>query len=294
MHARSGDKGGDANLGVWVRDREAWEWLQSTLTIDELRRLLPETRQLAISRYELPNLGAVNFVLRGLLGTGATSTLRLDAQAKALGEWLRSRSIKVPHALVRPQPVRACDMGSTNTYEAYNAIEKRLAPRLEAFVRTSHYAELSAILAKPAPPSPHPRRRGGAGPAYGQPARRHRRQAAAPPDRRTRPRGPPTPPRTGRLRRTSGEATGDADTARPTPHGRPTPRSRSNATPGRTRDSIKLAAGVRSPRRRPHAERRDLATRPRRNCGATATTTSATDRRCSSCSASSPATTCST
>ena len=98
MHARSGDKGGDANLGVWVRDRAAWDWLTSTLTVDELRRLLPETRQLAISRYELPNLGAVNFVLRGLLGTGATSTLRLDAQAKALGEWLRSRSIKVPRA----------------------------------------------------------------------------------------------------------------------------------------------------------------------------------------------------
>jgi Acyclic terpene utilisation family protein AtuA len=100
VHARSGDKGGDANLGVWVRDRAAGEWLQSTLTIDELRRLLPETRQLAISRYELPNLGAVNFVLRGLLGTGATSTLRLDSQAKALGEWLRARSIKVPRALV--------------------------------------------------------------------------------------------------------------------------------------------------------------------------------------------------
>ncbi|PWU45887.1 exopolyphosphatase [Micromonospora globispora] len=101
VHARSGDKGGDANLGVWVRDREAWEWLRSTLTVDELRRLLPETRELAISRYELPNLGAVNFVLRGLLGTGATSTLRLDAQAKALGEWLRSRSTKVPRSLVK-------------------------------------------------------------------------------------------------------------------------------------------------------------------------------------------------
>jgi hypothetical protein len=52
------------------------------------------------SRYELPNLGAVNFVLQGLLGAGATSTLRLDAQAKALGEWLRSRTTKVPRALV--------------------------------------------------------------------------------------------------------------------------------------------------------------------------------------------------
>jgi hypothetical protein len=100
VHARSGDKGGDANLGVWVRDPAAGEWLQSTLTVEELRRLLPETRQLAVSRYELPNLGAVNFVVQGLLGTGATSSLRLDAQAKALGEWLRSRSINVPRALL--------------------------------------------------------------------------------------------------------------------------------------------------------------------------------------------------
>ena len=100
VHARSGDKGGDANVGVWVRDAQAWEWLRSTLTVDELRHLLPETRALPIERYELPNLGAVNFVIRGLLGTGATSSLRLDAQAKALGEWLRSRSIKVPKSLV--------------------------------------------------------------------------------------------------------------------------------------------------------------------------------------------------
>jgi Acyclic terpene utilisation family protein AtuA len=101
VHARSGDKGGDANLGVWVRDPQAWEWLRSTLTVDELRHLLPETRELVISRYEMPNLGAVNFLIRGLLGTGATSTLRLDAQAKALGEWLRSRTTKVPRSLVK-------------------------------------------------------------------------------------------------------------------------------------------------------------------------------------------------
>lgn len=96
VHARSGDKGGDANLGVWVRDREAWDWLRATLTVDELHRLLPETRELAITRYELPHLGALNFLIRGLLGDGATSSLRLDAQAKALGEWLRSRTTQGP------------------------------------------------------------------------------------------------------------------------------------------------------------------------------------------------------
>jgi Acyclic terpene utilisation family protein AtuA len=100
VHARSGDKGGDANVGVWVRDGHAWEWLESTLTVDELRILLPETRDLPIVRYELPKLGAVNFLIRGLLGTGATSSLRLDAQAKALGEWLCARSTKVPRSFV--------------------------------------------------------------------------------------------------------------------------------------------------------------------------------------------------
>ena len=109
VHARSGDKGGDANLGVWARDRQAWEWLKSTLTLEELRRLLPETRELAISRYELPNLGAINFLIRGLLGTGATSSLRLDSQAKALGEWLRARSTKVPKSLVDSQHQESTD-----------------------------------------------------------------------------------------------------------------------------------------------------------------------------------------
>jgi hypothetical protein len=100
VHTRSGDKGGDANVGVWVRDPDAWQWLQSTLTVEELRRLLPEIGELPVTRYELRNLGALNFVISGLLGEGATSTLRLDAQAKALGEWLRSRTVKVPRTLV--------------------------------------------------------------------------------------------------------------------------------------------------------------------------------------------------
>jgi hypothetical protein len=102
LHAEIHWFGGAVFLSrVWVRNRAAWEWLTSILTVDELRRLFPETRDLAISRYELPNLGAVNFVLQGLLGTGATSTLRLDAEAKALGEWLRARNTKVPRPLVK-------------------------------------------------------------------------------------------------------------------------------------------------------------------------------------------------
>jgi hypothetical protein len=96
--ARSGDKGGDANLGVWVRTDEAYDWLSSFLTVEKLKELLPEAGE--VDRYELPNLRALNFVLRGLLGEGVASSTRFDPQAKALGEWLRARHVDIPEALL--------------------------------------------------------------------------------------------------------------------------------------------------------------------------------------------------
>ncbi|MFO7191932.1 acyclic terpene utilization AtuA family protein [Thermocrispum sp.] len=98
--ARSGDKGGDANVGVWVRTEAAWRWLATTLTVDEFRRLLPETADLPVRRYLLPNLKAMNFVVSGLLGQGVASQARFDPQAKALGEWLRSRHVDIPEELL--------------------------------------------------------------------------------------------------------------------------------------------------------------------------------------------------
>jgi Acyclic terpene utilisation family protein AtuA len=98
--ARSGDKGGDANVGVWVRDDQAWPWLAATLTVHKLRELLPETARLAVTRYLLPNLRAVNFVIDGILGDGVAAGARFDPQAKALGEWLRARSVDVPESLL--------------------------------------------------------------------------------------------------------------------------------------------------------------------------------------------------
>jgi hypothetical protein len=98
--ARSGDKGGDANLGVWARTEAGHAWLRGFLTVDELRRLLPETSGLEIERYELPRLRAVNFVIRGLLGQGVAASTRFDPQAKALGEWLRSRVVPIPEELL--------------------------------------------------------------------------------------------------------------------------------------------------------------------------------------------------
>ncbi|TDD90990.1 DUF1446 domain-containing protein [Saccharopolyspora karakumensis] len=98
--ARSGDKGGNANVGVWVRTEQQWRWLAHALTVDRLRTLLPETAELPITRTVLPNLRALNFVVEGILGEGAASQARFDPQAKGLGEWLRSRHIDVPEALL--------------------------------------------------------------------------------------------------------------------------------------------------------------------------------------------------
>jgi hypothetical protein len=98
--ARSGDKGGDANLGVWARNDNSYAWLRDFLTVDRLRELLPETAGQEIDRYELPNLRALNFVVYGLLGRGVAASTRFDPQAKALGEWLRSRLVDMPEELL--------------------------------------------------------------------------------------------------------------------------------------------------------------------------------------------------
>ena len=98
--ARSGDKGGNANLGVWARSDEGWGWLAHELTVDRVRALLPEVRGLEVRRYELPNLRALNFVVVGLLGEGVASSTLSDPQAKALGERLRATVVDLPVTLV--------------------------------------------------------------------------------------------------------------------------------------------------------------------------------------------------
>ena len=104
VHARSGDKGGDANIGVWAMDAAARPdrvaWLLDFLTADRVRTLLPETAGLDVEVFALPNLGAVNVLVHGLLGEGVAASARFDPQAKALGEWLRSRYVDVPEALL--------------------------------------------------------------------------------------------------------------------------------------------------------------------------------------------------
>jgi Acyclic terpene utilisation family protein AtuA len=98
--ARSGDKGGDANVGLWATSPRVYAWLRRYLTTGRFRELLTEAAAMPVDRYELPNLLAVNFVVHGLLAPGVSATTRPDAQAKGLGEYLRSRIVTVPAGLV--------------------------------------------------------------------------------------------------------------------------------------------------------------------------------------------------
>jgi hypothetical protein len=106
VHARSGDKGGDANLGLWVShdDHPAYDarvlWLLDLVSPDFVRGLLPETAGHEIEVFALPNLGGVNVVVHGLLGQGVAASTRFDPQAKGLGEWARSRYVDLPEELL--------------------------------------------------------------------------------------------------------------------------------------------------------------------------------------------------
>src|SRR6266542_1090015 len=98
--ARSGDKGGDANVGVWARSAAGYAWLERFLDVPRFKQLVAEAEPLTVRRYELPNLLALNFVVEGLLGEGVAASTRFDPQAKTLGEYLRSRYVDLPEALL--------------------------------------------------------------------------------------------------------------------------------------------------------------------------------------------------
>ncbi len=100
--ARSGDKGGNANVGVWVRSEEEFSWLDRYLTAERLAELVPAVAGLPVQRHRLPNLRALNFVIAGLLGRGVAASTRLDPQAKALGEEVRAAIADVPARFLAP------------------------------------------------------------------------------------------------------------------------------------------------------------------------------------------------
>lgn len=97
--ARSGDKGGNANVGIWAKTPGAYNYLSHFLTIDRFKLLYPDLAPYPIERYAFSNLRALNFVIRGLLGDGVSSSTRIDPQAKTLGEYIRARIIEIPKAI---------------------------------------------------------------------------------------------------------------------------------------------------------------------------------------------------
>lgn len=98
--ARSGDKGGNANVGLWARSEAGYAWLAEFLTVAKFKAMLPEAAALEVRRFAFPNLRALNFVVVGLLGEGVSSSIRPDPQAKSLGEYLRSRVVGIPQSLL--------------------------------------------------------------------------------------------------------------------------------------------------------------------------------------------------
>ncbi|MDI6910750.1 acyclic terpene utilization AtuA family protein [Nocardioides sp.] len=106
VHARSGDKGGDANLGLWVVNDGSGKydarvtWLAKLISERMVRELVPEAADLEVEVHVLPNLGGVNVLIRGLLGDGVAASTRFDPQAKGLGEWVRSRMVHVQEGLL--------------------------------------------------------------------------------------------------------------------------------------------------------------------------------------------------
>jgi len=119
LGARSGDKGGNANLGLWARSEQAYAWMSATLTVERLKELLGEVRDLDIERHEFPNLLGLNFVIYGLLGDGVASSTRIDGQAKSLGEFLRAKVADVPVSLLEaaPAPVDRRPLSSYSIYQ---------------------------------------------------------------------------------------------------------------------------------------------------------------------------------
>ena len=103
--ARSGDKGGNANVGVWARSDLGYAWLERFLTVERFKELIPEARPLLVERFELPNLRALNFVVHGILGEGVAASTRQDPQAKSLGEYLRAKHVDLPAVLLVDVPI---------------------------------------------------------------------------------------------------------------------------------------------------------------------------------------------
>ena len=94
-HTRSGDKGDTANIGVIAYDERHYRVLLREVTPERVKLHFGDRVKGKVTRYELPNLGALNFLLDGALGGGGTLSLRVDAQGKTYGSGLLSLEIEI-------------------------------------------------------------------------------------------------------------------------------------------------------------------------------------------------------
>ena len=99
--ARSGDKGGCANLGVWAKTDLSYSFLYNFLTVEKLKELLPDLNNYEIDRYDLPNIKSLNFYIHGILEDGVSSNNKKDGQAKSLGEYLRAKIVDLPISIIK-------------------------------------------------------------------------------------------------------------------------------------------------------------------------------------------------
>lgn len=98
-HARSGDKGDTANIGVIAYRDEYYPFLKDFLTVERVKKHFTDICKGAVERFELPNICALNFLLHNALGGGGTQTLRHDAQGKTLSTAMLRMEIEVPNEL---------------------------------------------------------------------------------------------------------------------------------------------------------------------------------------------------
>ena len=94
-HGRSGDKGNDCNIGVIARKEEWYPLIERTLTSDKVNDFMQPIAEGPVDRYELPNLGALNFLVRNALGGGGSKSLRLDAQGKTYTQALLKMPVEI-------------------------------------------------------------------------------------------------------------------------------------------------------------------------------------------------------
>ena len=99
-HARSGDKGDAANVGVIARDERFYPVLLQELTIARVKEHFAGICFGKVERFELPNLGAVNFLLHETLGGGGTVSLKNDAQGKTLGSAMLRMEIEIDEEIL--------------------------------------------------------------------------------------------------------------------------------------------------------------------------------------------------